>query len=109
MATRVIFGYSGQLDRLTTPNRWLIVAVSLMLFARATRISGDVWPKVLVSHYVYGALIWVAGVLLWGLYVLPNVRRRDVECTDFSVRMGPPDDSMPIPAFKNTRAVPCPV
>ena len=50
-----------------------------MLFAMATRISGDLWPKVLVSHYVYGALIWVAGVVLWGIYVLPNIRLRDAD------------------------------
>jgi uncharacterized protein involved in response to NO len=79
VATRVVFGHSGNQHRLTAPNRWLLVAVGLMLLAMATRISGDLWPKVLVSHYVYGAVIWVAGVVLWGLYVLPNVRRRDVE------------------------------
>src|SRR6266498_5921626 len=43
------------------------------LFGMATRISGDFWPKILASHYIYGALIWIAGVLLWAVYVLPKV------------------------------------
>jgi len=53
--------------------RWLLIAVGLMLFGMATRISGDFWQKILASHYIYGALLWVAGVLLWAIYVLPKV------------------------------------
>ena len=79
VATRVIFGHSGNLHRLTAPNRWLLIAVGLMLLAMATRISGDIWPKVLVSHYVYGAIIWTVAVVLWGAYVLPKVLVRDEE------------------------------
>jgi uncharacterized protein involved in response to NO len=79
VATRVILGHSGNLHRLTMPNRWLLIAVGLMLLAMATRISGDIWPKVLVSHYVYGAIIWTLAVVLWGFYVVPKVLVRDVE------------------------------
>jgi hypothetical protein len=39
----------------------------------ATRISGDLWPKLMISHYVYGALVWIGGVLLWACFVLPKV------------------------------------
>jgi hypothetical protein len=44
-----------------------------MLLGMATRISGDFWPKILASHYNYGALLWIAGVVLWAIYVLPKV------------------------------------
>jgi hypothetical protein len=54
-------------------NRWLWFAVGLMLLGMATRISGDFWPKILVTHYFYGALIWITGVILWAVYVLPKV------------------------------------
>ena len=27
----------------------------------------------MASHYIYGAIIWIAGVLLWSSYTLPNV------------------------------------
>ncbi len=73
VATRVVFGHSGNMDRLKGRNAWLLVAVALMLFGMATRISGDFWPKVLASHYIYGALLWIAGLLLWAVYVLPKV------------------------------------
>ena len=73
VATRVVFGHSGNLARLKGRNRWMLIAVGLMLFGMATRVSGDFWPKILASHYIYGALIWIAGVLLWAVYVLPKV------------------------------------
>jgi uncharacterized protein involved in response to NO len=79
VATRVVFGHSGNLDRLKGPNRWLLVAVGLMLFAMATRISGDFWPAIMASHYIYGAVIWICGVLLWSFYVLPKVRQVEEE------------------------------
>lgn len=77
VATRVIFGHSGNLKLLERPNRWLWVAAGLVVLAMATRISGDFWPKVLASHYSYGAVIWVLAVLLWSIYVLPKVLLRD--------------------------------
>lgn len=73
VATRVVFGHSGNLQKLKTGNKWLIVAVVLMLFGMATRISGDFWPKIMASHYNYGAILWAAGVLLWACKVLPKV------------------------------------
>jgi uncharacterized protein involved in response to NO len=74
VATRVVFGHSGNLQRLKSGNWWLIVSVGMMLFAMATRISGDFWPKIMASHYNYGALLWAAGVFLWAWKVLPKVR-----------------------------------
>lgn len=79
VATRVVFGHSGNLALLKGRNRWLLVAVGLMLFGMATRISGDFWPKVLPSHYTYGALLWIAGVAVWAAYVLPKVLIADTE------------------------------
>lgn len=73
VATRVVFGHSGNLEKLRGRNRWLLVAVALMLLGMATRISGDFWPKIMVSHYSWGAAIWIAGVLVWSWFVLPKV------------------------------------
>jgi len=73
VATRVVFGHSGKMDLLKARNRWLWFAIGLMLLGMATRISGDFWPKILASHYIYGALFWIAGVILWAVYVLPKV------------------------------------
>jgi len=73
VATRVVFGHSGNLEKLKEKNRWLLVSVGVMLFAMATRVSGDFWPKIMASHYTYGAILWIAAVLLWSGYVLPKV------------------------------------
>ena len=79
VATRVFFGHSGNLEKLEARNWWLLVAVGLMLVGMAARISGDFWPTILASHYIYGAVIWIAGVLLWSSYVLPKVWQVEVE------------------------------
>ena len=79
VATRVVFGHSGNIERLKARNRWFVAAMALMIVGMATRISGDLWPRVLTSHYGYGGLLWIAGVLLWASYVLPSVLVADRE------------------------------
>ena len=74
VATRVVFGHSGHRERLRQKNRWLFGAVGLMVLAMATRISGDFWPKILPTHYSYGAVIWACGVAVWAWKVLPKIR-----------------------------------
>lgn len=73
VATRVVFGHSGNLPKLRQRHGWLLAVVSLMLLGMATRISGDFWPKIMISHYSFGAVIWIGGVLAWSAYVLPKV------------------------------------
>ncbi len=79
VATRVVFGHSGNLGLLQGRNRWVLTSVGLMLFAMVTRISGDFWPKIMSSHYIYGAVIWIIGVLIWSGYVLPKVLTMETE------------------------------
>lgn len=79
VATRVLFGHSGNLEKLKGKNWWLLGAVGLMLFGMATRISGDFWPKIMASHYIYGALFWIAGVLLWSCFALLKVLHIEAE------------------------------
>lgn len=73
VATRVLFGHSGNIAKLKGKNRWFLVSLGIMLFAMATRISGDFWPKIMASHYIYGAILWIVGVLIWAFYALPKV------------------------------------
>jgi hypothetical protein len=79
VATRVVFGHSGRSDELKGRNRWLLCAVGLMLLAMMTRISGDLWPRLMTSHYNYGAIVWALGVGLWAWKVLPKVFEAEVE------------------------------
>jgi hypothetical protein len=79
VATRVMFGHSGNLALLKRPNRWLLISIGLMLLGMATRISGDFWPKILPSHYSYGALLWIVAVMVWAAFTFPKVLIRDNE------------------------------
>ena len=79
VATRVVLGHSGNLPLLKGRNLWLLIAAGCMLLGLATRMSGDFWPQVMASHYIYGAVLWVAGVLIWGWKVLPKVLQADEE------------------------------
>jgi hypothetical protein len=79
VATRVIFGHSGNLALMSKPNRWLWVALGTMWFAMITRISGDFLPKTRFSHYAYGAVVWIIGVLIWAWKALGKVVVRDAE------------------------------
>ncbi len=79
VATRVVFGHSGeraQLERFHAP---LTIAAFLMLLGMVNRITGDLIPTTMTSHYLYAALCWLAGLLLWSVRVLPKVLRPDPE------------------------------
>lgn len=79
VATRVIFGHSGNQSLLAAPNRWMWWAFGLIMVGMATRISGDFLPNIMISHYNYGALCWVAGMGIWVWKVLPKVLVPDSE------------------------------
>jgi uncharacterized protein involved in response to NO len=79
VATRVVLGHSGQIAKLKAPNRWLWFTLGLMLLAMATRVSGDLWPAIMATHYTYGALLWIATALAWSILILPNVLMFDTE------------------------------
>ena len=79
VATRVMYGHSGNLAQLQGPNRWIIVVLSLMLLATATRASADFWPAITISHYIYGALAWIIAAVIWSVRVLPKAIVADPE------------------------------
>lgn len=37
------------------------------------------WPRILVSHYTFGAVLWISGALTWSWFVLPKVWQTDNE------------------------------
>ncbi len=79
VASRVVMGHSGQIEKLKERNRWLRWVVGLILFAMLTRISGDFWPKIMISHYNYGAVVWALAAGWWAWKILPNVRWTEPE------------------------------
>jgi len=79
VATRVVFGHSGERAQLERFNAPLTVAGALLLLALLNRLSGDLVPTTMVSHYLYAALCWLGGTLLWAVRVLPKVLKPDPE------------------------------
>lgn len=79
VATRVVFGHSGQRAKLERFHPTLTAAAGLMLIGMITRITGDLVPSTMASHYLYGALCWAGGLILWAVCVLPGVLVPDNE------------------------------
>ena len=79
VGTRVVFGHSGERSRLEQFHPGLTIAGILMLLGLLTRINGDVIPSTQLSHYLYAAICWVGGLILWAVCVLPKVLRADPE------------------------------
>jgi uncharacterized protein involved in response to NO len=79
VATRVIFGHSGERPQLERFHPGLTTAGILMLLGMLTRINGDMIPSTQVSHYLYAAICWGGGLLLWAVCVLPKVLKPDPE------------------------------
>lgn len=77
VATRVILGHSGRRDLLTGKKGWFIISLVMMLFGMSSRMIGDFIPKILITHYNYGALCWGIGLLVWAWKVIPNVLTPD--------------------------------
>ena len=73
VATRVVFGHSGNGPLLFGPNKWMWWASGFVVLGMATRISGDFLPHIMVSHYNYGVLCWLIGMGIWAWKVLPKV------------------------------------
>ena len=41
--------------------------------SHAYMLVGDFWPKIMATHYSYGAILWVFAALFWAAYTVPKV------------------------------------
>lgn len=77
VGTRVMLGHAGQsalMQRWLKPVVWM---VGFVVLAALTRVTADFMPKIMASHWQYAAYSWVAGVVVWGVFLLPWVLRPD--------------------------------
>jgi uncharacterized protein involved in response to NO len=65
VASRVIFGHSGQLALFGRRSWMARILVFLALLTAATRSSADFWPAIMASHYKYAAWTWICAASLW--------------------------------------------
>ncbi len=77
VASRVIYGHSGQSEKFQV-SLWPIILLSTTLpLAMFTRVSADWLPDLRFNHYAYAALVWILGVSLWAITILPAIRKPD--------------------------------
>jgi len=73
VATRVVLGHSGYLDRLKT-RPWFFIAMSaLLFFAMVSRITADLAPRARAIHLLGAAICWLIASLIWMIKVIPKV------------------------------------
>jgi uncharacterized protein involved in response to NO len=79
VATRVIYGHSGQGAKFQKWGNPIIWCVGLLLFGMATRVSADFMDHInntiKMSHHIYAAGCWVIVSIIWGIAVLPSVSK----------------------------------
>jgi uncharacterized protein involved in response to NO len=79
VATRVILGHSGHIGMLKKKTAWFVIMIALIWVGMVSRVSGDIWPKIMQSHYIYAAICWLAAIAIWVVKVLPKVAMTDEE------------------------------
>ena len=73
VATRVVLGHSGQLDRLKGRLWFFIIMSVLLFFAMVSRVTADLAPEARTIHLLGAALCWLTGALLWFIKTIPKV------------------------------------
>ena len=77
VAVRVVFGHSGNLQRLQKP-LWFFIAMSVLLFlAMISRFSADLAPQARVAHLLGAAICWLLAALIWIPNVIPKTAKLD--------------------------------
>jgi uncharacterized protein involved in response to NO len=77
VASRVVYGHSGQTEKFRAGIWAVRILVSGIFVAMLTRVTADWMPDSRMTHYAYAAIIWVAAVACWGFAVLPGVTQPD--------------------------------
>jgi len=73
VATRVILGHSGHLDRFKS-RLWFFINTSGLLFlAMISRVTADLAPRARVIHLLGAAICWLAASVIWMIKVIPKV------------------------------------
>ena len=76
VATRVIYGHSGQGAKFQRWIKPLVACVALLLLAMATRVTADFMPTIRNTHHTYAAISWVVVSAIWAMAVFPFLHRR---------------------------------
>jgi uncharacterized protein involved in response to NO len=73
IATRVSLSHGQHDMSLEIKSRHLQATIFLFILAALTRLSAGFWPALYERHLTYAALVWIAGLILWGQSFLPKI------------------------------------
>jgi uncharacterized protein involved in response to NO len=73
VATRVVLGHSGHLDRLKT-RLWFFIFMSGLLFlAMVSRVTADLSARARIIHLLAAAICWLVAEIIWIIKLIPKV------------------------------------
>ena len=79
VAIRVVFGHSGNLQRLQKPLWFFIATTMLLFFAMISRFAADFAPRMGIEHLLGAAICWLLAALVWIPSVIPKVATPDTQ------------------------------
>ncbi len=79
VASRVLFGHSGDLDGFFVKSKWVRFLVFLAILAATTRATPAWVPSTTVSHHIYAAWTWAILAVLWLIWHRRRFVKRDEE------------------------------
>lgn len=79
VASRVLFGHSGDLNGFFVRSKWVRFLIFLGLLAATTRATPAWLPSTTVSHHIYAAWTWGLLALTWLLWHRRRFVKRDEE------------------------------
>ena len=77
VASRVLFGHSGDLDGFFVRSKWVRFLIFLGVLAAITRATPAWVPSTTVSHHVYASCTWALLMLCWLLWHRRRFAKRD--------------------------------
>lgn len=72
VATRVTLSHGGHDTGLELKSKYLYGVIFLFVSAALTRFSAGLLPAHYQSHLLYAAIVWILGLLLWGIIFIPK-------------------------------------
>ena len=79
VATRVVFGHSGNSQLFARRLPFHIAVAVLIWLATFSRYTADLAPRVRTIHLVVAAILWLLAAALWAARVLPKVVIAEIE------------------------------
>jgi uncharacterized protein involved in response to NO len=73
VASRVVFGHSGNLPLLRKRLGFFIATITLLVLAMLSRVSADFVPRVRTAHLIGAAICWLLAAAIWMSKVIPKV------------------------------------